>query len=162
MGKKAEARQRIMAELEEIALGLIGRGELSGETEQKQHKRAYLVAKAKGIKTISGACYVAGVDRKTYYGWLERDTGFAALCKQMEQVIDDWIEKTGLQISLIDRNPQMTKFLMSTRIPEKYGNRIHISGELGIVTTIEIIKDYGDGEVKTIEGVEVPQLTGGP
>lgn len=160
MAKKAEARQRIMEELEAIALDIINRGELSGETEQLQHKRAYLVAKAKGIKTISGACYIAGVDRKTYYGWLERDNGFADLCGQMEQVIDDWIETTGLQISLLDRNPQMTKFLMSTRMPEKYGNRIHVSGEVGLIRTIEIIKDYGDGEVKTIEGAEVPQLTG--
>lgn len=129
-------------------------------TEKKRAnlKRAFLDAYKKCLGNITLACENVGIDRGTYYNWIERDEAFRAEVEAANEVSIDFVEN-ALMKQIKEGNTTATIFYLKTKGKQRgYVERQEVTGRDGsalipsrmtdeeIQQEIERLKRIGDKE----------------
>jgi len=134
--KAVESAQRQWAEV--LVKDLV----LEGPEERQEVKRKVLEALARGIPTLTEACEYAGVSKVQFYKWRKDDPAFEDGIGRVTEAVNERLEKTALEIALDERDGKMIRFLLRTRMPHHYSERIGIFGEIRHdIQTVEIVKE---------------------
>jgi len=80
----------------------------------QQKKTALLEALEKSLGVVTTACKQAGIARKTYYLWLEKDKAFKAAVDDIGNVALDFAE-SKLHKLIRDENPTAIIFYLKTK-----------------------------------------------
>jgi len=153
--RRSKKRKPTEPEQLKKAFQVVSHAGLSGSEEQQALKRKVLEAFARGLLTVTEACEHASVTRAAYYVWRTDDPAFAKALKDIPEIINERLEKTALEIALQERDGKMIRFLLKTRMPEKYGDKLALFGEVyHHIEQVEIIKERGydaDGDARIIK-----------
>jgi len=107
----------------------------------QQHKIALLAALEKSLGIVSTACKAVGLDRSTFYKYVNEDEEFAAAVADIENVSLDFAESSLLK-QIQDYNTAATIFYLKTKGKHRgYVERQEISGPGGKPIHTEVI-DY--------------------
>ncbi len=104
-------------------------------------KQAFLKAYKKSLFNISEACRAIGIDRKTYYNWIEKYPKFKEELELTEQQMDD-IAETSLYKNVKKGLQKAVEFYLTNRKKDKYSNTVkneHTGENGGPITYKEII-----------------------
>lgn len=129
-----------------------GRGNKT--THQKKKRLLEIYAKT-GI--VSHSCKLAGVGRKTFYEWVEKDPAFAEQAKQAEDEATERLEREALRrgvegilepvyyqgkkVGLIRRySDALLIFTLKARNPKKYRENVSISIEREMTEILDRLK----------------------
>jgi len=97
----------------------------------QQHKIALLAALEKSLGIVSTACRAVGLDRSTFYKYVNEDEEFAAAVADIENVSLDFAESSLLK-QIQDYNTAATIFYLKTKGKHRgYVERQEISGPGG-------------------------------
>jgi hypothetical protein len=107
----------------------------------QQHKIALLAALEKSLGIVSTACKSVGLDRSTFYKYVNEDEEFAAAVSEIENVALDFAESALMRQIQADI-PASTIFYLKTKGKHRgYVERQEISGPGGKAIQLEQI-DY--------------------
>ena len=113
-------------------------------TSTKIHKKeAFLEAYKKSLFNISEACRNVGIDRRTYYTWLEKYPKFKEELEITEKEMDD-IAESALYQNVKDKVEKAVEFYLTNRKKDKYSNtnKTELTGASGAPLTFIIEKSY--------------------
>jgi hypothetical protein len=97
----------------------------------QQHKIALLAALEKSLGIVSTACRAVGLDRSTFYKYVNEDEEFAAAVSEIENVALDFAESALMRQIQADI-PASTIFYLKTKGKARgYVERQEISGPGG-------------------------------
>jgi hypothetical protein len=90
--------------------------------------------------TITAACRANKIDRSTFYNYKKSDPDFKARVDACDEEINDRLEKTMVRLALDEEYYPAIRFLMETRIRDRYGkvekrenyNETRHSGEVSV------------------------------
>ncbi len=86
--------------------------------------------------TITAACRANKISRTTFYRYKEIDPDFKARVDACDEEINDRLEKTMVRLALDEAYYPAIRFLMETRIRDRYGkvekHENHHSGEISV------------------------------
>jgi hypothetical protein len=90
--------------------------------------------------TITAACRANKISRTTFYRYKELDPDFKARVDACDEEINDRLEKTMVRLALDEAYYPAIRFLMETRIRDRYGkvekrenyNETRHSGEINV------------------------------
>lgn len=112
------------------------------ETPQNQHKKAerestkkkkalFLEAFKQTLGNVSNACKSVGIDRGTYYLWIEKDKAFKKAIEEITEVQLDFVE-TALFKGIKEGNASLITFFLKTKGKDRgYVERREITGKEG-------------------------------
>lgn len=123
-------------------------------------KQAFL-ASFEAMGNVSAACRSAGVDRATYYYWLEHDDAFALYVNQASQVATEHLEETAYTRAVLGTEKAVYQggelvghhtevsdtlliFLLKARAPEKYRDRYEPHAGAGAAGPLRVIFETVD------------------
>jgi len=126
------------------------------EQNKASNKAALLAALAETGGFIAPACRAAGLNRDTYYRYLNEDTDFAAAVEEISEDAKDTLEAGLYTIAKAGEDRDRIKasqIILNARAKERgYGSeRREISGSLETQTRVEIVArlpDNGRGDAK--------------
>ena len=97
----------------------------------QQHKKEVLVALEASLGVVTTACKKAGIDRTTFYRYVNDDAEFAKEVKSIENVALDFAE-SSLHKQIQAGVPASTIFYLKTKGKERgYIERSEITGKDG-------------------------------
>lgn len=106
-----------------------------------QHtKKALLAALEKSLGIVTTACKIVGIDRTTFYNYVNADEEFAKQVKDIENIVFDFVE-SQLHKQIKDGNPSTTIFYAKTKMKNRgYIERQEITGANGeaLVNKIQV------------------------
>lgn len=101
------------------------------EKRRASLKRAFLEAYKKSLGNITLACENVGIDRGTYYNWIERDEAFRAEVEAANEVSIDFVENS-LMKQIKEGNTTATIFYLKTKGKHRgYVERQEMTGRDG-------------------------------
>jgi len=101
-----------------------------GKVNKIQHtKKALLEALEKSLGVVTTACKIVGVDRTTFYNYVNADDDFAQAVKDIDNITIDFAE-SQLHKQIKDGNTAATIFYLKTKAKKR-----------GYVERTEIISD---------------------
>ena len=109
----------------------------------QQTKKALLEALEKTLGIVTTACKLVGVDRGTFYRYVNEDEDFAKAVKDVENITFDFVE-SQLHKQIKDNNTASTIFYAKTKMKNRgYVERQEITGADSGEVTIKVIHDGG-------------------
>jgi|TARA_Y100000034_G_C6782557_1_gene349895 hypothetical protein len=107
----------------------------------QQTKKALLEALEKTLGIVTTACKLVGVDRGTFYRYVNEDEDFAKAVKDVENITFDFVE-SQLHKQIKDNNTASTIFYAKTKMKNRgYVERQEITGADSGEVTIKVIHD---------------------
>tara|TARA_Y100000310_G_scaffold214532_1_gene215427 strand:+ start:256 stop:606 length:351 start_codon:yes stop_codon:yes gene_type:complete len=107
----------------------------------QQTKKALLEALEKTLGIVTTACKLVGVDRGTFYRYVNEDEDFAKAVKDVENITFDFVE-SQLHKQIKDNNTASTIFYAKTKMKNRgYVERQEITGVDSGEVTIKVIHD---------------------
>ena len=86
-----------------------------GRTNKKQQtKKAMIEALTQSLGVVTSACKMVGIDRTTFYKYLNEDEDFAKEVKDIQDIAVDFAE-TKLHEQIKDKNTTATIFYLKTK-----------------------------------------------
>lgn len=82
------------------------------------NKNAAIEALKKTLGNVSRACEAVGIDRSTFYDWVNTDTAFAQSLKDVREKTVD-IAETALQKLIQEGNPTAIIFYLKTQAKDR-------------------------------------------
>ena len=89
------------------------------------NQKRVLEALQENFYVVSKACAMAGIDRHTYYNWMEDDPKFVEKAEKVERDLFSAIEDK-LKEEAIRRQPWAIRFFLARRHP-KYKSKVELS-----------------------------------
>lgn len=84
------------------------------KNRKKQMKHDFIDAMRKTLGNISESCKIVGIDRSTYYRWMESDKAFADSIDEVYERNTDFVE-TKLMKLINEENPTAIIFYLKTK-----------------------------------------------
>ena len=107
----------------------------------QQTKKALLEALEKTLGIVTTACKLVGVDRGTFYRYVNEDEDFAKAVKDVDNITFDFVE-SQLHKQIKDNNTASTIFYAKTKMKNRgYVERQEITGADSGEVTIKVIHD---------------------
>ena len=107
----------------------------------QQTKKALLEALEKTLGIVTTACKLVGVDRGSFYRYVNEDEDFAKAVKDVENITFDFVE-SQLHKQIKDNNTASTIFYAKTKMKNRgYVERQEITGADSGEVTIKVIHD---------------------
>ncbi len=96
---------------------------------------------------VSEAARVAGIPRRTVYGWRDADEAFAADWKDVEEAAADMLEQVAYERATDGKSDRMLEILLKAHRPDKYVERSSVKLEVTDLASIvaERRKRVADG-----------------
>lgn len=114
---------------------------MSNPIKTQHKKRQLLEALKKSLGVVSSACAAVGVNRSTYYDYLNNDPDFRAEVEDLKNVALDFAE-TSLLKQIQDGNTSATIFYLKTQGKERgYVERQEVTGSDGKPVEHRIVLD---------------------
>lgn len=97
----------------------------------QQTKKALLLALEQSLGVVTQACRQVGINRTTFYKYVNEDTEFAAAVKDMSEIAVDFVE-SKLFKQIRESNTAATIFYLKTKAKHRgYVERIESTGKDG-------------------------------
>jgi len=125
--------------------------EMAKRTRSRKAKQELIIRCLLEGVSLPVALRLAGVPRSTYYDWLQRYPNFASAVEQAEASALRELELLAFERCRAGDSP-MTRFLLSKRLPELYGNQPMRADDYDLI--IEEIPSPQDFEVVVRTGKE--------
>jgi len=107
----------------------------------QQTKKALLLALEQSLGVVTQACKQVGIDRSTFYKYVNDDPEFAAAVKDMGEIAVDFVE-SKLFKQIRDNNTTATIFYLKTKAKHRgYIERMEHTGRDGQEITFKVIGD---------------------
>lgn len=121
-------------------------------------KKKVLVEKMKKtLGNITASCEAAGIARKTFYEWIEKDPAFKTTIEAIEESCIDFAE-SALKKQIEDGNPTSTIFFLKTKGKKRgYVETTEITGKDGkdlMPAKIDVSK-LTDEQLKAIAEIDI-------
>ena len=105
----------------------------------KKEKMAISLSKHNG--NISAACKEVGINRLTYYNWIEKDPDFVKRVQEVEESVIDAVEQKLQELILEDNNVTATIFFLKTKGKKRGYTEDSVQGNQEIkIQEIKIVK----------------------
>ena len=108
----------------------------------KQKREIFLETYRKKACNVSQACKAAGIARRTYNAWIEKNKKFAEQVKEIEEALLDFAESQLMQNIQYGRETSLIFFLKTKGKSRGYIEGLEHSGKVGI----EVIDPFADAE----------------
>ena len=104
---------------------------MSKVNKKQQTKKALLDALEKSLGIVTTACKMVGIDRTTFYNYVNNDEEFAKAVKDIDNVVLDFAE-SQLHKQIKDSNTAATIFYLKTKGKQRgYIERQEVTGPDG-------------------------------
>lgn len=92
-------------------------------------KKAWLAAYGATLGGIMTSCRKADIHHSTYYEWKKTDEDFAVACKEVEELLGEWLQQTIIERATLGKRPSDTLLIFEAkgRWPDKYRERHEIT-----------------------------------
>lgn len=126
--------------------------QITKEAKTAKAKETFLKAYEANLGNVSDAARKAGIERTTYYKWIEADKEFKDKCDSVIETQKDFAESMLMRL-IRDGDSSAVRFYLSTKGRDRgYGDRVEVTGAEGkdLVPniSIQIIDDKKDVEDK--------------
>lgn len=126
--------------------------QITKEAKTAKAKETFLKAYEANLGNVSDAARKAGIERTTYYKWIEADKEFKDKCDTVIETQKDFAESMLMRL-IRDGDSGAVRFYLSTKGRDRgYGDRVEVTGAEGkdLVPniSIQIIDDKKDVENK--------------
>ena len=107
--------------------------------KKQQHKKESIVnALEQTLGVVTSACKIVGINRSTFYRWLEDDSEFKKQVNDISNIALDFAE-SKLHEQIRDNNTTATIFYLKTKGKKRgYIERQEITGADGMPTNFQI------------------------
>ena len=113
------------------------------KTTKINKRKAFLEAYIKNLFNITEACKALGINRGTYYLWIEKYPDFKEALEIAEKAMDD-IAENALYKNVKKGVEKAVEFYLTNRKKDKYSNtnKTELTGAGGAPLTFVIEKSY--------------------
>jgi len=106
----------------------------------KNNKKKMIKELIKSYGNITTACLKTGIDRQTYYNWIEQDENFKQKTEEVPEITLDFFEEQAINLAK-EMNPQIIMFYLKTKGKKRdYVERQEIETHAVQDVTINILK----------------------
>lgn len=101
--------------------------------------------------SISEACELAGIDRGTYYNWMESIDDFSTKMEDAKDWVNEIARAVVAQKITKRKDVETAKWWLERRVKEKFSTRNELTGANGDNLITVKIEDYGTKDNTTEE-----------
>lgn len=93
--------------------------------------------------SITEACIIAGIDRRTYYNWIRDQDGFSTKMEDAQEWVSEIARSVVAQRITKKKDPETAKWWLERRVKDKFSLRNELTGKNG--ESLNVTVETGSG-----------------